>query len=80
MGGTMMKKEKIRRLIGQILLTFFIFFGIRIFFDYFGEGNVNIPEALLYAVIISVVYVPIISRSDRKQKTKNAENNADKTE
>ena len=75
-----MKKEKIRRLIGQFLLVFFVFFGIRILFDYFWEGTVNIPEILLNSVFFSVVYVPIISRSDRKQKTKNAENNADKTE
>ena len=75
-----MMKEKIRRLIGQILLAFFVCFGIRILFDYFWEGTVNIPEILLNSVFFSVVYVPIISRSDRKQKTKNAENNADKTE
>ena len=75
-----MKKEKIQRVIGQFLLVFFVFFGIRILFDYFWEGTVNIPEILLNSVFFSVVYVPIISRSDRKQKTKNAENNADKTE
>ena len=75
-----MMKEKIQRVIGQILLMFFVFFGIRILFDYFWEGTVNIPEILLNSVFFSVVYVPIISRSDRKQKTKNAENNADKTE
>jgi hypothetical protein len=75
-----MMKEKIRRLIDQILHVFFVFFGIRILFDYFWEGTVNIPEILLNSVFFSVVYVPIISRSDRKQKTKNAENNADKTE
>ena len=75
-----MKKEKIQRVIGQFLFVFFVFFGIRILFDYFWEGTVNIPEILLNSVFFSVVYVPIISRSDRKQKTKNAENNADKTE
>ena len=76
----MMKKEKNRRLIGQFLLTFFVFFGIRIFFDYFGEGNVNIPEALLYSVIVSVVHVPVSSWLGRKHKAKNAENNEDKAE
>ena len=75
-----MMKEKIQRVIDQILHVFFVFFGIRILFDYFWEGTVNIPEILLNSVFFSVVYVPIISRSDRKQKTKNAENNADKTE
>ena len=75
-----MKKEKIRRLIDQILHVFFVFFGIRILFDYFWEGTVNIPEILLNSVFFSVVYVPIISRSDRKQKTKNAENSEDKAE
>lgn len=75
-----MMKEKIRRLIGPILLTFFVFFGIRILFDYFGEGNVNIPEALLYSVIISVVYVAIRSWLDRKLKANNAENSEDKAE
>ena len=76
----MMKKEKIRRLIGQILLTFFVCFGIRTLFDYFGEGNVNIPEVLLYSVIISVVYVSVSSLLDRKHKAKNAENSEDKAE
>ena len=76
----MMKKEKIRRLIGPILLTFFVCFGIRILFDYFGEGNVNVPETLLYSVIISVVYAPIRSWLDRKLKTNNAENSEDKAE
>ena len=76
----MMNKEKNRRLIGQFLLTFFVFFGIRIFFDYFGEGNVNIPEALLYSVIVSVLCVPVRSWLDRKLKAKNAENNEDKAE
>ena len=76
----MMKKEKIRRLIGPILLTFFVCFGIRILFDYFGEGNVNVPEALLYSVIFSVVYDPISSWLGRKHKAKKAENNEDKTE
>ena len=75
-----MMKEKIRRLIGQILLTFFVCFGIRILFDYFGEGNVNIPEALLYSVIVSVVYAPIRSWLDRKHKAKNAENSEDQAE
>lgn len=75
-----MMKEKIRRLIGQILLAFFVCFGIRILFDYFGEGNVNIPEALLYSVIISVVYVAIRSWLDRKLKANNAENSEDKAE
>ena len=75
-----MKKEKIRRLIGQILLTFFVFFGSRILLDYFWEGNVNIPEALLYSVIVSVVYAPIRSWLDRKHKAKNAENSEDKAE
>ena len=75
-----MMKEKIRRLIGPILLTFFVCFGIRILFDYFGEGNVNVPEALLYSVIFSVVYVAIRSWLDRKLKAKNAENNEDKAE
>ena len=79
MGGTMMK-EKIQRVIGQILLTFFVCFGIRILFDYFGEGNVNIPEALLYSVIFSVVYGPVSSWLGRKHKAKNAENNEDKAE
>ena len=76
----MMKKEKIRRLIGPILLTFFVCFGIRILFDYFGEGNVNVPETLLYSVIISVVYVSVSSLLDRKHKAKNAENSEDKAE
>ena len=75
-----MKKEKIRRLIGQILLMFFVFFGIRILFDYFWEGTVNIPEILLNSVIFSVVYVPVRSWLDRKHKAKNAENNEDKAE
>lgn len=75
-----MMKEKIRRLIGQILLTFFVCFGILILFDYFGEGNVNIPEVLLYSVIFSVVYVPVSSWLGRKLKAKNAENNEDKAE
>ena len=73
-------KEKIQRVIGQILLMFFVSFGIRILLDYFWEGNVNIPETLLYSVIFSVIYVAIISRLDRKQKTKNAENIEDKAE
>ena len=73
-------KEKIRRLIGQILLAFFVCFGIRILFDYFGEGNVNIPEALLYSVIYSVLYVSVSSWLGRKHKAKNAENNEDKAE
>lgn len=76
----MMKKEKIRRLIGQILLMFFVFFGIRILFDYFWEGTVNIPEILLNSVIFSVVYVPVSSWLGRKHNAKNAENNEDKAE
>ena len=75
-----MMKEKIRRLIDQILLTFFVCFGIRILFDYFGEGNVNVLEALLYSVIFSVVYVAIRSWLDRKHKAKNAENSEDQAE
>ena len=75
-----MKKEKIRRLIGQILLMFFVFFGIRILFDYFWEGTVNIPEILLNSVIISVVYPPIRSWLDRKLKANNAENSEDQAE
>ena len=50
-----MMKEKIQRVIGQFLLMFFVFFGIRILLDYFWEGNVNIPEILLNSVIVSVV-------------------------
>ena len=73
-------KEKLRRLIGQILLMFFVFFGIRILFDYFWEGTVNIPEALLYSVIVSVVYAPIRSWLDRKLKANNAESSEDKAE
>ena len=76
----MTKKEKIRRLIGQILLTFFVCFGTRTLFAYFGEGNVKIPEVLLYSVIISVVYVSVSSLLDRKHKAKNAENSEDKAE
>ena len=34
-------KEKIQRVIDQILHVFFVFFGIRILFDYFWEGTVN---------------------------------------
>ena len=75
-----MMKEKIQRVIGQFLLMFFVFFGIRILLDYFWEGNVNIPEILLNSVIFSVVYVPIRSWLDRKLKAKNAENNEDKAE
>ena len=75
-----MMKEKIRRLIGPILLTFFVCFGIRILFDYFGEGNVNVLEALLYSVIFSVVYVAIRSWLDRKLKANNAENSEDQAE
>ena len=75
-----MMKEKIRRLIGPILLTFFVCFGIRILFDYFGEGNVNILEALLYSVIYSVLYVPVSSWLGRKHKANNAENSEDKAE
>lgn len=73
-------KEKIQRVIDQILHVFFVFFGIRILFDYFWEGNVNIPEALLYSVIVSVVYAPIRSWLDRKLKANNAENSEDKAE
>ena len=75
-----MMKEKIQRVIGQFLLMFFVFFGIRILLDYFWEGNVNVPEALLYSVIISVVYAPIRSWLDRKHKAKNAVNSEDKAE
>ena len=45
-----MMKEKIQRVIDQILHVFFVFFGIRILFDYFWEGTVNIPEILLNSV------------------------------
>ena len=75
-----MMKEKIQRVIDQILHVFFVFFGIRILFDYFWEGTVNIPEILLNSVIISVVYAPIRSWVDRKHKAKNAVNSEDKAE
>ena len=75
-----MMKEKIQRVIGQILLMFFISFGIQILLDYFREGNVNIPEILLDSVIFSVVYVAIRSWLDRKLKANNAENSEDKAE
>ena len=69
----MKKDNKIRRMIGTILLAFFVSFTINVLSAYFRGNELNIVEELFDVAVFVVIYCPITFYMQRSKKADKAD-------
>ena len=75
----MKKSNKIRRIIAELLLSFFVFFSLGVLFAFFRGNDIDIPYEMLKAAVFSAFY-SITNYMLRKKETEKPDENADKTQ
>ena len=75
----MKKSNKIRRIIAELLLSFFVFFSLGVLFAFFRDNDIDIPYEMLKAAVFSVFY-SITNYMLRKKEAEKPDENADKTQ
>ena len=75
----MKKSNKIRRIIAELLQSFFVFFSLGVLFAFFRDNDIDIPYEMLKAAVFSVFY-SITNYMLRKKEAEKPDENADKTQ